>query len=1450
MYGQLFINEWMAVNNTTVADNAGEYDDWIEIYNGGNIPIDLAGYYLSDDISDPLQWQIPNSNSTLTTIPPNGFLLLWADDDTDQGENHLSFKLGASGEPIFLTAPDGVSIVDQVLFGPQNSDVSYGRVMDGSAAFQFFLSATPAASNNINTAVATYNAIFDIPVLEGSDDAEEPVGQSYTIIGENTLNIVNDWSGDQTVGIRFQQIPFPTGAMINRAYIQFTTAFAFASVGPSDLTIQSELANNSSTFSESANNVTNRVLGTETVNWQPEEWTLLNEAALRERTPDLSALVQEVVSQSGWSEGNAVSFIFSGTGKRVPWSADNPNPDYVPRLFIEGELPTPTTLMDGLLINEIAARGTTYADEFEECDDWIELYNNSTTTASIGGLFLTDDLDNLTKWQIASPTEIPPGGFQTIWIDKDTEQGGLHANFKLSGSGDQIALVQWIDNEFVVLDEVDFGEIPFQSSYGRLTDGGNDWTVFGQITPNASNENALPWLESPTIDLQTGAYTGTQTVTVTHPNSMVSIHYTIDGSEPTINSTIYNSPITINGNTSLKAKAIANGFVESRSATASYLIDENITIPALYINTDPANFFDDSTGIYVQGTNGIPGFCISYPANWNQDWEVPVNLSMIKPNGDLAFNVNAGAKIGGGCSRQYGLKSLNIYTRETKYGDEKIDYPLFAGRNHQNYQRIKLRNSGQDYLRTGFRDGLLHSLLWGKVDLELQAFQPSVLYINGEFWGVQNIRERYTDEFFETNLDFKKDEIDVIRNPGLDWEEVKQGDNNDYNELFSFFESNDFSTEANYLEAESMIDLNSFTNYWASMIYNANGDWPANNIMVWKEKVVGGKWRYAVMDQDNSSNTGFNNQNDTDYNTLAQVTDENSLNWPNHKNSTLTFRKLLENDKFRNEYIQRTCSFIHLIYNEERTHHMIDSIQNMIDPYMEQHINKWAADNSGGGTYLNWQGWVNEFRDFFTGRPGFMRTFINDEFNLNGTYQLQLNYDEDTGGRVRINSNLMETPYNYSGLYFKDIPVVVTAVPKPNYVFAYWLETGETDPTINFVSNEDAMLTPIFEISLSVNIGSDTSICSGSTLMLDAEIVGCDCDYLWSNGATTPLLELTINTNTIYSVTVTDAGGTPNTDEISVSVYPSPTTQLVTSSVLCPNGVDGSIDLQVTGGAGGFTYLWNTGANQQDISGLSAGVYEVTITDQNGCETIVENVLVEEPLDFDLDIETVSTSCPESSDGAISLSVSGATAPYSYLWSNNTTTADQNNIAPENYSVTITDAAACTIISIATVVAPGPIDASITLDLPEPGQSNGTIFVDPYGGTGPYTISWFNGETGTILSDLPFGIYSLVITDANGCTEEKIIDFFPVGWTEPKELLRFELMPNPAVNICNVQLEFSKQEMIGIKIYSATGQLLTTQQYEGETLTVVLDVSEFSTGVYFVELVLETGRAYRRLVVR
>ncbi len=1055
---QVVINEIMAKNESFLADNAGEFDDWIEIYNAGNTAIDLANYIITDGNTS---WQILANNAAETTVPSEGFILLWADKDPEQGANHIDFKLSSNGELLLLYMPDGTTIVDQIDFGTQNSNLSYGRILDGAATFQTFTGPTPGGSNN-NAGTPTFDAIIESSISQSSDDAEEPVDVSYLTLTDGVIQMVNDWSGDQTIGFRFQDIAIPPGSIIKNAHIQFTTGFAGISTGLSNLDIKGHNVDDAPTFVSEENNISNRATTSAIVNWQAPTWPDGNEAGTKQQTPDLKNIIQEIINRPGWEEDNALAFIFTGTGIRVPFAYDG-DPSKAAKLVIEVGLPLSSTPVTNLMINEIAPSGTDHTDENDENDDWIELYNSSNAPISVGGLYLTDTYNNLTKWQINSSASVAPNGFLTIWADKDEEQGSLHAGFNLEGSGEGLALVQIIGNDLVILDSISFPKVNIKNSYGRESDGSSTWVTFGEITPGASNNGAMRGLDPPSISLANGIYTGTQNVSLNHPDNEVTIRYTMNGSEPTSNSLAYSSPININESTSLRATAFRNNYVPSQSSAGSFLFNVGQHLPSLIINTDPKNFFDDEIGIYIEGTNGATGFCSTEPVNWNQDWERPVNLSMINTDGSEAFSVRAGVKIGGGCSRTYGQKSLNVYLRRNTYGDNAIEYPIFEGRDSDEYERLKLRNSGQDYLRTMYRDGLVQSLLWDQVDIDLQAFLPTVLYLNGEFWGIHNIREIFSDEYFKRVHDVDKDELDLIKNPMMDWMEVKVGDVTAYAELFDFIENNDLSNTEHYNTVSDQVDLNEFLNYWISSVYIAKHDWPANNIIVWRKRKNGAKWRWGAMDHDGSTDNGFSSETEASFNTLEYATDEESQSWPNHRNSTLFFRKLLENDDFKNEYIQRTCSFIGLIYEEDRATGMADDFKAQIAPEIQNQLDKWGDENSIGGSLYSWEGWTEDLRDFFVDRPDFMRSFMKDKFDLGNTYELTLNYNSNSGGQVVVNDNLMETPYNFQNLYFKNIPLKVTAIAEENYIFSHWLETGNTNPEIDFIGTSDATLTPIFE---------------------------------------------------------------------------------------------------------------------------------------------------------------------------------------------------------------------------------------------------------------------------------------------------------------------------------------------------------------------------------------------------
>lgn len=496
------------------------------------------------------------------------------------------------------------------------------------------------------------------------------------------------------------------------------------------------------------------------------------------------------------------------------------------------------------------------------------------------------------------------------------------------------------------------------------------------------------------------------------------------------------------------------------------------------LTSDPKNFFDDEEGIYVVGTNGAERYCADpgMPANYFQDWEKPANFQLILQDGSLAFDVDGETEINGVCSRRLPQKSLAISLKEKQYGTEDIDFPIFPQRGDISYDRLKIRNGGQDWSRVIMRDMMNQSLLYGKMDIDIQLGRPVVMYLNGEFWGIHNIREKYRPGYFEQNFGVDEDDLMIIKSPGLIYAEIKHGPDSfgiiptNYNALYDWVEQADLTDDNQAAEFASKVDINSLLNYWTVMTYMGNRDWPGNNLTVWRDlSDEDSKWRYGVADTDMSTNNILSLYTVTEHNTLSEVTDPGCEEVHCHKIATLFLRKALERDEWRNEFIQRNNTYMAQVYSSERANHFLDSMQMTYQPYVQRHYDRWSPDAWGG-----WEGnfpiWMERFREFYEMRPGFYRGFMADHFGLDtNLLTLTIGDQDTTKGRVVIHSEEQALPRGYSALYFKDVPVRLHAIADEGFLFERWLETGDTNPILMFEGTEDATRTPIFRPDRSSN---------------------------------------------------------------------------------------------------------------------------------------------------------------------------------------------------------------------------------------------------------------------------------------------------------------------------------------------------------------------------------------------
>jgi hypothetical protein len=497
-----------------------------------------------------------------------------------------------------------------------------------------------------------------------------------------------------------------------------------------------------------------------------------------------------------------------------------------------------------VLINEIMSSNTaTITDEDGDYSDWIELFNPNMDSVNLTGYGLSDDLSIPFKWVIPN-VNVPPQNHLLIFAsDKNRLEnfGYLHTNFKLNSDGEVIVIT---NPQGSIVDQVNFGKLGLDVSYGRQPDGSNSWFLFQKATPGESNttQSYSGIVEEPKISPDAGFYNSPVTVNLTADSYSDKIYYTLDGSDPDENSNLYTGPILIDNTKVLRIRAFSTGFLPSKILTNTYFINFVGTLPIISLSTNPGNLFDEQSGIYTFGNNADTAFPY-YGANFWKDWEKPVHVELFEANGTKGFSIDAGIKIFGGFSRAYPQKSFALFARE-RYGYNTFNYKLFDDLPFTDYEAFVLRNSGQDWNVTMFRDPLMTGLV-NKVDIDKQDYRPSIVFINGVYWGIHNIREKINEHFLAQHHNVNPDSVDILENHS----NIVHGDNSDYLSLYSFIENNSMAVSANYEYVKTKMEVDNFIHYFVSEIYFANEDWPGGNIKYWRNGKKG-KWRWILFDTD------------------------------------------------------------------------------------------------------------------------------------------------------------------------------------------------------------------------------------------------------------------------------------------------------------------------------------------------------------------------------------------------------------------------------------------------------------------------------------------------------------------------------------------------------------------------------------------------------------------------
>ena len=605
-----------------------------------------------------------------------------------------------------------------------------------------------------------------------------------------------------------------------------------------------------------------------------------------------------------------------------------------------------------------------------------------------------------------------------------------HSNFKLSSAGETLSITF---KDGTVADSISYGIIPANYSYGRQKDKPESWGYFLKPTPGDFNDEDI-FTDIVKSELRFSIsemfLKNTSQLTLSGAAVGEEIRFTLNANEPTVASTLYRGPITISKNTVVRARIFKQGAIPGKITTRTYLFDAPPTLPVISVSTDSLNLWDTQYGIYVLG-DSYDTQNPNYGANFWEEWEKPASIEMTGIAGERVFALNCGIKIFGGWSRARPQKSLAVFFRN-EYGDPVLEnVQLFKSKPITSFKSIVLRNSGNDYDFTRFRDGFMTDLV-KNMDTDIQAFEPVIMYLNGQYWGHINLREKINENYLASNHKVDADQVDILELES----NIIEGSNSEYLDILAFLKNNNLASDDNYDFVAEQINISNYIDYQLSEIYFNNRDWPGNNIKFWKPQTEQGKWRWILFDTD--FGFGIYNGNDFTLNTIQFALEPNGPDWPNPPWSTLLFRKLVENTRFKHAFITRFADMMNTTFVGSSVVGKIDSIAAILQPEIQRNYNRWGAPSLVG-----WQNAVQTMRNFAMNRVPHVQSHINQQFIRAGIFEVTISNFPSAAGSIKLNT-IEVAGESWKGKYFENVPVKLTAKAIRGYKFAKWEVNGVT----------------------------------------------------------------------------------------------------------------------------------------------------------------------------------------------------------------------------------------------------------------------------------------------------------------------------------------------------------------------------------------------------------------------
>lgn len=678
-----------------------------------------------------------------------------------------------------------------------------------------------------------------------------------------------------------------------------------------------------------------------------------------------------------------------------------------------------------VVINEYScANISSVPDNYGEYNDWVELYNAGSSTVSLAGYHMSDNVNNPDKWTFPSGSLAPGAFIRIVCSGRDLVSGiWFHTNYKMTQCKPEE--VCFSDPAGNILDSMTLRRNQSNHSWGRTTDGGSTWSVFMTPTLGASNTGSTaysPYATTPIFSQAPGFYPGSVNLTITTPDPNITIHYTTNGFEPTTADPVYSSAISISSTQVIRARAF--------SSTAS--------VPASFIENN--TYFIGTT--HVVATLSIYGDNLMSLMNGSWSAEPVTGLEYFDKTGVFRTEVTGTTNKHGNDSWAYDQRGIDFVSEDPMGYNDALDWPLFHRKDRPSFQKIIIKAAANDNypFENGahIRDAYVHDISQeAHLNLDERTYEACILYVNGAYWGVYEIREKVDDhDFTDYYYDQDANNLQFLKTWGGTWSEYGGTQaQTDWNNFVSFVTTNNMATAANWAYVDSVYNWKSLADYIILNSICVTSDWLNWNTAWWRGLDTTGdkkKWRYALWDNDATFGHYINYTGIPDTSPNADPCDPEGLPDPGGQGHVPIVNALMANPVFKQYYVNRFADLMNTTFSCDSMLARLDTMIADIAPEMPGQIAKW------GGSMSTWQANVTSLRNYITTRCSTLVQGMIDCYNLSGPYNITVDVMPAGAGTVTINSlDLDQLPW--TGTYYGGIDIILMTQPtSAQYTFDYW----------------------------------------------------------------------------------------------------------------------------------------------------------------------------------------------------------------------------------------------------------------------------------------------------------------------------------------------------------------------------------------------------------------------------